>query len=229
MRVFSARVHEILLDARSQQMVRIVCPQPAVPSPGRYVLAALEEENNDALPAMLFAGEILTDGFLAVPPVPMSWLPGLPLKIAGPLGKGFQLDRRIKRLALAALGESAARLLPLAYQALEWGADVVLFSDAPAGSLPASIELHPSASAKEALGWADFLALDMPLKKLSSLRAILGLDSQAVLPCPVQVLIDTPMPCGGMADCGVCAVPGHRSWKLACVDGPVFDLKELDW
>jgi NAD(P)H-flavin reductase len=37
------------------------------------------------------------------------------------------------------------------------------------------------------------------------------------------------MPCSGLADCGVCAVPARRGYKLACKDGPVFDLDELDW
>jgi NAD(P)H-flavin reductase len=42
-----------------------------------------------------------------------------------------------------------------------------------------------------------------------------------------QVLVRTSIPCGGIADCGVCAVMTKSNWKLACKDGPVFDLKEL--
>jgi hypothetical protein len=30
-----------------------------------------------------------------------------------------------------------------------------------------------------------------------------------------------------MGKCGVCAVKVKRGWKMACVDGPVFDLKDL--
>jgi len=37
-----------------------------------------------------------------------------------------------------------------------------------------------------------------------------------------------PMPCGGLGDCGLCAVDLKRGWKLACKDGPVFDLNELE-
>jgi NAD(P)H-flavin reductase len=40
-------------------------------------------------------------------------------------------------------------------------------------------------------------------------------------------LVVAPMPCGGLAECGVCAVTTRRGWKLACKDGPVFDLGEL--
>jgi hypothetical protein len=35
------------------------------------------------------------------------------------------------------------------------------------------------------------------------------------------------MPCGGLAECGVCALPAHRGWKLLCKDGPVLELGEL--
>jgi dihydroorotate dehydrogenase electron transfer subunit len=37
----------------------------------------------------------------------------------------------------------------------------------------------------------------------------------------------TEMPCGGLGDCGVCALTSGRAWKLACQDGPVFDIHEL--
>jgi NAD(P)H-flavin reductase len=42
-------------------------------------------------------------------------------------------------------------------------------------------------------------------------------------------LILAPMPCAGLAECGACAVPARSGWKLACLDGPVFDLRALDW
>jgi dihydroorotate dehydrogenase electron transfer subunit len=42
-----------------------------------------------------------------------------------------------------------------------------------------------------------------------------------------QILIHTPVPCGGVAECGVCAVTSKSGWKLACRDGPVFDWREL--
>jgi ferredoxin len=45
--------------------------------------------------------------------------------------------------------------------------------------------------------------------------------------CEGQMLIHTPVPCGGMADCGICAVTLRSGWKLACKEGPVFDWKAL--
>ena len=75
----------------------------------------------------------------------------------------------------------------------------------------------------EALSWADFFAVDVALEDLQSLA-----DHFANVPgVRGQVLVHASMPCGGLADCGVCAVKVKKSWKMTCKDGPVFDLKEI--
>ncbi len=175
------------------------------------------------------AGNEAASGFLAAPPIPLSWEPGSPLMLRGPLGKGFNLPAYVKRLALVAMGETAERLLPLAEPGPGQNRDIALVSEAPLPSLLASIEIHSLKTLPEVLAWADFLALDLPLEALPGLRAVLGLEAGRNLPCPSQALILAPMPCAGLAECGACAVPARRGWKLACADGPVFDLHELDW
>jgi hypothetical protein len=156
------------------------------------------------------------------------------LDLWGPLGRGFHLPSPLQRLACAALGSSMARLLPVLREALSRGAAVVLFTDLPLPSLSSDLEVQPLGALPEELYWPDFLALDLAAEQLPGLRAILKLNPSVLIPYPVQALILSPMPCGGAADCGVCAVPGRASGprsglKLACKDGPVFDLKELDW
>jgi dihydroorotate dehydrogenase electron transfer subunit len=43
-----------------------------------------------------------------------------------------------------------------------------------------------------------------------------------------QVLLtDVPFACG-VGACMSCAVEGERGLRLACIDGPVFDLKDLE-
>jgi len=94
--------------------------------------------------------------------------------------------------------------------------------------LPAALEVQPLSALPEALVWADFLAVDISLRSLSSLGELLGLKGgNQKLPCPGQVLVRTDMPCAGIADCGVCALKTRSGWRLACKDGPVFDLEEL--
>ena len=96
---------------------------------------------------------------------------------------------------------------------------------APYQPWPAELEIFPLEALPEALAWADFLALDVPLGRLADLPRVLGTAGR--LSCAAQALVDAPFPCGGIADCGVCAVRTRRGWRLACKDGPVFDLAEL--
>jgi hypothetical protein len=106
---------------------------------------------------------------------------------------------------------------------------VALFSDASLPRLPAALEAQALQNVPEALAWADFLAIDIPVSSLSGLRRLLGLGSGERPPCPGELLIETPMPCASLADCGACAVPGRHGWKMACKDGPVFDINEIEW
>jgi hypothetical protein len=58
-------------------------------------------------------------------------------------------------------------------------------------------------------------------------RATFARPSLASRAGDAQVLVVTPAPCGGLAECGVCAVTTRRGWKMACKDGPVFSLNEF--
>ena len=160
----------------------------------------------------------------------MEWGPGASLELRGPSGRGLRLPDRALRLALLAVGQTPARLMPFAELALSRSeTSVALFTDAHLPWLPAALEVQPQQNIAEALGWADFLAIDIPLTRLADLRRILGLGSGERLPCPGEVLVEAPMPCAGLAECGACAVPGRGGWKLACKDGPVFDIHDLEW
>jgi len=262
MRTYEARLTELHITAGEKNIASpaawIDCPPAAVPAPGQYLLAYSPADPLAAVGTVLFRSEDFSGleperrGFLSAPPLPISWTPGARLVVRGPLGHGFDLSGQ--RLALAALGDTAARLLPLARQALQRGDAVTLFTDAPLAALPAAIEIYPLESLPEAPGWVDCLAIDLPLEALPVLRARLGLKREERVMCPAQILVVTPMPCSGLAECGACAVPisgtltsavrpkavsrrsatgwraqGRSPYWLACLDGPVFDLNELEW
>jgi dihydroorotate dehydrogenase electron transfer subunit len=228
-RTFKGRIAELRLTPSGEVAAWIACPSGGVPVVGQCLLACALEDEDQQLPVALFPGEAAPAGFLAVPPLPSGWDPGTSLALRGPLGKGFRLPTGIRRLALAALGETAARLLPLATLALGFEAEVALYTDLSLPALPASIEFHPAGALPECLDWTELLAIDIPLQGLPGLRVCLGLGPQGRLPCAAQVLVRTDMPCGGLAECGACAVSARRGWCLVCRDGPVFDLQELDW
>ena len=238
MKTYDARLTEIQMQAGGRLAAWIDCPLTAIPAAGQYVLAYAPGDPLAVLGTPLFRGvdvgrvESVGTGFLAAPPLPPTWMPGMTLVLRGPLGRGFSLDGQ--RLALAALDDTVNRLLPLAAETLQRGDAVTLFTNAPLPALSASIEVYPLRSLPEALAWADCLAIDLPLETLGGLRAGLGLNTGDRLALPAQALVFTPTPCGGLADCGACAVPtrrplAQRRYSLACKDGPVFDLDELEW
>ena len=232
MQMAEGRISEIISGLRRHISIRIDCPPEMIPAPGEYLLAY---EIGDAA--------AIADSFLAVPlfqvwdshsaalqpsyPIPPSWKLGSTLNLRGPLGRGFKIPGEIRHLALATLNQDISRLLPLINQFPD--TDIALFSNATLPDLPLVIEAHPLSALPESLTWADSLALDLSLEDLPNLRMILGLDLHEPIPCLAQAIILTPMPCGAVAECGVCAVPARKGYKLACKDGPVFELNKLKW
>jgi hypothetical protein len=104
---------------------------------------------------------------------------------------------------------------------------VVLVSNAASDGLPDEVEVQPLAAMDEIVKWADYIAIDVSRENLLMLRERLLEQNQITAVKDAQVLIRTQMPCGGIAECGVCAVVTKSSWRLACKDGPVFDLMEI--
>lgn len=235
MKTYAGRVMELELDWQGWQAAWVGCPPGAVPDVGQVVMAVAvdgEAEVPAALATPLFQGDRNEQGFLGLPldgRLPAAWLPGVTLQLRGPLGRGFRLPRNMRRLGLAALGETAGRLLPLADYGLSQGADVALFSEHIPAMLPASVEFQSLSALPDALAWMDFLALDLPREALPDLRQRLRLEGARSLGCQAQALVTSPLPCAGLAGCGACALPARRGWRLVCEDGPVFDLTELDW
>ena len=223
------RVSEIRLGSGRCMEACINCLDGAIPSAGQYLLALDQDDPDAVLSIPLFLVEKSNQGFWAAPLFPANWGPGTKLHLVGPLGHGFDLPRIIQRLGLVALGETVSRLLPLVHLIAQTHAGMTLFTDLTLPKLPAALEVSPLASLKDSQDWPDFMALDVPLDRLPELRARLGLPDRAGLACPAQVLVTTPIPCAGMAQCGACAVPARRGWKLVCEDGPVFDLNMLKW
>lgn len=222
-------IQEIILSPDGQQSAWIACSPTSLPGPGQYLSAWAQDDPLAPLATTLFAAELLEDRFLALPPLPAFWQPGTRLALRGPLGRGFNLPESAPRVALAALGESCERLIPLARQALQRGSAVALFTDAWLPALPAALEANPLSNLPEAAPWADYLALDFNSATLPQLRKMLGLQPGDRLACPAQALYFVDMPCAGLAACGVCWAPARRGLLHTCNDGPVFALDELEW
>ncbi len=212
-------VHEVFYDKNAA--ARILCPNALIPSPGQYLLAEAKSEPATLLPVPVFPAGSADGGFLAASPFPDIWHPGTSLTLRGPLGNGFSLPSTARSVALAAYGETTQRLAAIIESALSQGAAVTLLSAHPPTGLPNAVEVMPLESLPEVLRWADYVALDMPREKIGILPD--SIDSK-VISGSAQILLTSPLPCGGRGDCGVCAVTVKRGYKLICKDGPVFDL-----
>jgi hypothetical protein len=216
--------------------------ESALPRPGQYMHAWSPLDLGAPLAECLYPGglpptmamsELQAGESLAIfqvaPPVPAHWGVGTTLKLRGPLGQGFNLPPRVRRLALIALSGAVDRLLPLVGALDLQETAVALFTDGELPSLPLAIEAYPLAALPENITWPDFMALDLAPDSLPGLRRWLGLEPDATLGCPAQALVAVPMPCAALGECGACAVPGRHSSFLACKDGPIFHLNRLDF
>jgi dihydroorotate dehydrogenase electron transfer subunit len=219
-------LHEIRSDPGGASAL-LECPRAIQPAPGRFLLAA-SPDPAETLSIPLFPASLPGAILALAQSLPPAWLPGTRLSLRGPFGRGFELPRGCGRIALAAFQAPPALLFPLAAQALAQGADVAFYSHQSPVGLPADVEILPPDLLAEAFTWCDALAAALPLTALPAFRRACNLPLHARFPCPSQALILVPMPCGAAAECGLCGVPTPRGWKMACRDGPVFDLNTLE-
>ncbi len=218
---------ELRLEGEGWIGGRVALPPRLSLKPGQYLLANAPRLAQ-TLPAALFPSSIGSEELLLAPPLPPAWLPGVELSLRGPQGKGFHLPASTRRLALGALDSHPYRLLPLLAPALAQGLEIAIFTPFVPPGLPPEVEVLPASALADAPAWADYLALDLPFAALAQLRTRLGLQPGRRLPCQAEVLVVGPMPCCGLASCGVCAVKTRPGWKFTCLDGPVFDIDLLE-
>ena len=106
-------------------------------------------------------------------------------------------------------------------------AAVTLVCENPVDDLPLQVEVQPLGALPDACSWADYLAIDAARESIPALKQILGNIDPIKIPGEAQILVRTPMPCGALAECGVCSVELRNGIQFACEEGPVFDLKSL--
>ena len=225
MRTGKGQVLELILESGFRH-VRIACAVDMIPSPGQYLLAGIAS-HADPLPVPLYSTESTPQGFTACAPISDTWTPGTDITLRGPFGRGFVLPSLARKVVLVQFDGTPSRILGLIQPSLDQGADVVIVSDSNGERLPDEVEMHPLSALEEILGWGDYIAFDVLREKLSDLMERLGGMKQILARKEAQILIQTPVPCGGVAECGVCAVNFGSNWKMACREGPVFDLRDL--
>lgn len=221
MKTGQGKIKEILLDGSLQ----IECSADLIPSPGQYVLAH-NPASDSPLPVSLFFMESSPYGFRCSSPA-VNGKPGDLINLRGPIGHRFQIPASAKKIALVAFENSVACLYGLIPLALQQNAEVALVCDSQNVNLPEVIEIQPIQSLLDVMNWADYVAIDIARENLNQLKEKLGEQYQLKNKFEAQILIHAPMPCGGIAECGVCALTLSHEWKMICKDGPVFKLSEI--
>jgi dihydroorotate dehydrogenase electron transfer subunit len=217
---------------------------------GRFVLADL----GDTLRSPLFPAHLGAEVFdILVPPDhPAARLqPRATVNILGPLGQGFEVQASVRHLLLVADTTHLPTLLSLAQpkdqvSSREPGLSVALLLSGstaaelyPVRLLPPALEVHivtadgsagqessPLDLFADLARWADCVCIAGKPDTYTALAHIVREVRLGPGPGFAQALVVPPLVCG-VGACQGCAVETAHSTKLACTDGPVFDLLAL--
>lgn len=223
-------------------------------SPGRFALADLGDYLRTPLfPAHMYQGGF---DVLVAPDHPSAALrPGTQLNLIGPLGHGYEVPDGARHMLLVADLPHLPVLLPLTHQkpgpSEKPGASITLLLSAttardlyPIHLLPPSLEVQIATGdgsvghagsvldlLPDMVRWADCICIAADPKVYPAMADVVR-EGRLMPSCAAgrrrfaQALVVPPMPCG-VGACRGCTVSTHRAPKLACTDGPVFDLLRL--
>lgn len=165
------------------------------------------------------------------------------IDVLGPLGKPFELAAKTRHALLVGGGIGVVPLVMLAEAAISRDVAVTLlagFRSAakafPTSLIPPEAEYvvatddgslgrpgFVTAAVPEYLSWADQVFACGPVPML---RALGRLDIPRSL--PVQISMEEHMGCA-MGVCLGCVIETRHGLKRVCRDGPVFNLREIEW
>lgn len=215
--------------------VAVELPHKTV-QPGQFFLARVTESLDPYLrepwTPIRKKGAILT----FERPVGINYQPGQVISLLGPIGKPIQLRDAVRTLLLIAFDSAPISLLMLADEALERRVSVTLLligaaRGYPLDALPPEIEIVRSDEKGQLptdyLKWADQVVAVAPdASRYPQLFEVTQHTRTEVAPNFLSAIYQLPMPCG-VGACSACAVRCKGGEKLACVDGPAFDLAEV--
>jgi hypothetical protein len=203
---------------------RCELPRSVRMQPGQYLQARCTDVL-EPLPTSLFVMGWVDPTWFGF--IPSTWLAGMTLHLRGPLGNGFALPAGCQHVGIMTTTGCYQRLAPAALQALKLGMAVTILGGAIPEGLPAIVEVLPEDDLGVLLELADLLIVEARLDDLPILRQRVYATAVHKIRSRVQVLVNTPMPCGGKAACGICSVPGRKADLLVCKDGPVLPLEDM--
>ena len=219
-----------LKQSGQQVLCRVKFEDSLSCQPGQYLQCRSAVLEQSCLSESLFPIRLEDSEFEALLPDHVGWHVGTEITVRGGLGNGFNLPSTARRISLISLDTHPYRLAWLARQIAAYGKDVNLFINQQITSFdpmdfPHQMEILPLEHLEEIYNWSEYVAIDISKNDLALINQF-RLDK---LTCPAQILIFTDMPCGGLADCGICRITGTNGISLLCKDGPVIDLSQYEY
>lgn len=234
----------------------LYAPELPPPQPGQFLLLRCADRMTCYLRRPVFPIAQADHHFsLLLRPDPdpgLAWLltrqPGDRLDVIGPLGIGFPLAKTARNLLLVSDSPAIGPLLGQMERAVAAGAAVTLALGAsraaalyPVTALPPVVEFqaatldgslgHRGAVAEllwpDLLRWPDLVCAVGSMALYRTLRQQMEQVRFRAEPNFLYGLITAGLMGCGVGACLSCALGTANGSKLACVDGPVFDLAEL--
>ena len=221
--------------------------------PGQYVTIRCGEGYDLPLRRPLSFHKISRDGTIALLFAVVGWgtewlaqrRSGEAIDLLGPLGRGFEIFPASQKLLLVAGGIGIAPLVALAEHAVASGRSVTLLIGVktathiyPHRLLPSEVEVVIATEdgssghrgmvtdlIPQFIPQVDQVFACGPLPMYQKMAAGMG-GQLSDKPC--QVLLEVVMGCG-VGACLSCTVETGHGQRLACKDGPVFELNEVLW
>jgi dihydroorotate dehydrogenase electron transfer subunit len=222
------------------------------PSPGQYVLAELGE----AVRTVLYPAAITASSFSTIVPPghpAINLLPGTPIDILGPQGTGFTIDAdRVLLIAdvnhfpllmpllgcapsVSVILEAASRLQLPSTQVFPPNIELISVTlDGSTGYLGPLESTDPAPMRHtraftvllELISWAEQVCLALSINRYPDIANIIYNARLNPRENFAQAIIQTPMPCGN-GICDICRISTQKGEKQVCIDGPVFNLRDL--
>lgn len=172
---------------------------------------------------------------------------GETVNLLGPLGHGFTLPDTARNILLAGDSTHVPLLASLANAAARRSKNVTLALHLPSKRYAPHTPLHPAVELllitddgsggyrgdffqrlAPLIRWADALAAVGNRTFYRSLKTVIaGVHLFPVTGYAQILLTDAPLHACGTGVCGICTVKTAHGVKLACADGAVFDLAEV--
>ena len=169
---------------------------------------------------------------------------GLEWAVRGPLGQPVSVDATARHVAFIAQGDGIGAIIAVMREAAERGVRVTLMAGAanawqlyPSHLLPegvremtatddgsAGIRAPVTHLLPQVQDDADLLIAAGP-KRLY--EALVRMRADGLLTIPTTVMVLPRLECRD-GECGRCSVATSGGSKLACIDGPAFDLDDMD-